>query len=162
MLPVLRPLRGKGPSAFEITPGPLDTPCWIWQGCLNSKGYPVRGTKDGRFLVHRVVCAETQGPLADGDQVHHRCERRACVNPQHLAAHTPLQHAREHRGNQTAAQRLADTLPAGPLGARQLAEQLDLNPTTVRIALLRAGRRGELVQLVDGRWALPTTERKAA
>lgn len=67
-------------------PGPLETPCWVWQGApRNADGY-------GQFhilgqnlsphlvalmLVGRVAPPET--PIAD-----HKCRNRMCVNPDHL------------------------------------------------------------------------------
>lgn len=161
--PCLSPLRGKGPSAFTITPGPLDTPCWLWNGALNSKGYPIRGTKDGRYLVHRQVLAETGTNLADDEQAHHLCETRRCVNPGHLVVRSPLAHAREHHQNLTATERALRLLQDGPLDARELAERLGLRVDSLRISLYRARLRGEVVSLGAGLFALPTLyERKVA
>lgn len=158
--PCLRPLRGKGPTAYVLELGPLDTPCWIWQGCLNSKGYPVRGTKDGRYLVHRRVRELAHG-LADGEQAHHRCERRACVNPAHLDAHRPLAHARLHYGNATIAERTFALLAGGrPMHLADIAEVLEAPAGSVSVALYRAARRGELVAL--GHQFFAAAEQEAA
>lgn len=157
-LPCLLPLRGKHKPAYTLTPGPLDTPCWLWNGCLNSRGYAVRGTHDRRYLVHRQVLSETGTPLAPGEQAHHLCETRRCVNPAHLVARTPLAHAREHAGNLTATERALRVLQDGPLTVHALAERLGLNFDSLRIALYRARLRGEVVSLGGGRYALPAME----
>lgn len=57
--------------------------CRLWQGELNHKGYgriKVRGRTES---VHRVVFA-SKGKIPDGLHVLHRCDRRNCVNYEHL------------------------------------------------------------------------------
>lgn len=79
------------------TPGPLPTPCLIWQRCVNSRGYGVRGVGDRRVLAHRAAYEAAYGPIPAGHQVHHRCETPLCVEPTHLEAVTALQHKQRHR-----------------------------------------------------------------
>jgi hypothetical protein len=94
----LTPLRGKGPRAYELGIGGLDTPCWLWLGALNSKGYAIRGTQHERYLVHRRAWEEVNGPIPDGKQIHHLCRNRRCVRPSHLAVLTAHEHNHEHAG----------------------------------------------------------------
>lgn len=54
--------------------------CWLWKGTANSHGY-------GRFLdtvAHRYSYEIHFGPIPQGMYVLHRCDIRACVNPDHL------------------------------------------------------------------------------
>jgi hypothetical protein len=91
----------KANAYWVAEPGRLATPCHVWQGALNSKGYPSRGipgTKGKSEQVHRAALAERLGrPIAEGCQAHHRCENRKCVNAEHLEEKTPLEHKRAHR-----------------------------------------------------------------
>lgn len=58
-----------------------------------SNGY----ARVGLDWAHRVVFAAVYGPIGDGLHVHHRCHRRACLRPSHLAALTPREHAAAHK-----------------------------------------------------------------
>lgn len=54
--------------------------CWIWKGKRFSNGY-------GNFrdcLAHRVSYVLSGGILCKGEVLRHRCDCRACVNPDHL------------------------------------------------------------------------------
>lgn len=74
----------------------MRTPCWIWQRSTNSRGYPCRRIDGKTVLVHRLHYEDMFGPLPAGYQIHHRCEERLCVNPEHLCARTQTEHAAEH------------------------------------------------------------------
>lgn len=61
----------------------MDTACVIWGAAKNKKGY-------GRFYAgtmttaHRYAYLLAHGEIASGAHVLHRCDVRACVNPEHL------------------------------------------------------------------------------
>lgn len=92
---VLQALPRKRPAIVLEETG-FSTACWLWQGCINSKGYGVRGSDGKRVLVHRAVYEALVGPLAAGMHVHHRCEQKRCVNPAHLEAHSARAHKLQH------------------------------------------------------------------
>ena len=155
-LPCLAPRRGKGPAYAVVDTG-YSSPCWLWQGSLNSKGYPLRGTKDGLYLVHRQVFLEAGGVLAQGEEAHHLCQQRSCVNPQHVQGASPLVHRRTHGAPVAAA--LLDALAEGlPLRHRELVHiALDAGSRSgeVGTALRRMVDRGEIQRLARGLYALP-------
>lgn len=69
--------------------------CWVWTGA----GYPGHGTAswEGRTLgAHRLVYELLVGPIPEGAILHHRCERPACVRPDHLEVVTHQQHGVRH------------------------------------------------------------------
>ena len=62
------------------------TGCWIYTGCLTSRGYGhIRFGKTMK-MVHRVMFEHQKGPVPDGMDVDHICRNRACCNPDHLEA----------------------------------------------------------------------------
>ena len=66
--------------------------CWRWQGWTATGGYAYFKQKiDGRWKsrrAHRVSYELFVGPIPDGLAIHHECEVRDCVNPDHLRATT--------------------------------------------------------------------------
>ncbi len=57
--------------------------CWIWQKSRTKSGYGHLRWKHVS-QAHRVAYTAFIGPIEDGLLVRHRCDVRACVNPDHL------------------------------------------------------------------------------
>lgn len=72
------------------TPGPLPTPCHLWQGAINRNGYGLVCVNGRMMSTSRAAHLAHLGPIPDDPntgatlQVSQRCRNRACVNPDHL------------------------------------------------------------------------------
>jgi len=84
-----------------IPPG-LHTPCWIWTGSQNGKGYGKVSYLGQRHRTHRFSYELLVGPIPAGLQIDHLCRVRPCMNPQHLEPVTPkVNQERSERATKT-------------------------------------------------------------
>lgn len=71
--------------------------CWIWiRGCT-FKGYPC--VWNGKIMdeAHRVIYEQTKGKISEGYDLHHICENKKCVNPDHLEQVLHSRHKAKHK-----------------------------------------------------------------
>ena len=74
--------------------------CWIWLGLL-AKGYPVgleprENDYPIKHMMHRFMFEKHRGPIPEGKVLHHKCEVKRCINPDHLEPLTQSEHMKHH------------------------------------------------------------------
>lgn len=57
--------------------------CRVWQGRVDTKGYPRVNVGGVPMACHRLVAEAAYGDL-HGEPVHHRCANPMCISPDHL------------------------------------------------------------------------------
>jgi hypothetical protein len=73
----------------------FETPCWVWTGTCDRKGYGLLGKASGVRTAYRKFYEDRYGPTPG--HLHHRCENPPCVNPEHLESLSKGEHSRRHR-----------------------------------------------------------------
>lgn len=87
--PTYEELVARFTARVRLTPGPLPTPCLLWTGALNRKGYASFHVRPFG-TAHVWAYITLVGPVPEGHELDHLCKRRHCVNHTHLE---PVTHA---------------------------------------------------------------------
>lgn len=82
------------------------TPCRVFTGTLNARGYGQISDRGERWLVHRYVYTQLVGPIPDGLVLDHLCRQHDCHEHTHLEAVTQRENLLRGAGPQLTSQRL--------------------------------------------------------
>jgi hypothetical protein len=69
--------------------------CWEWQGHADENGYGRVKLRGKARWLNRVMCANWNGPLRNGQESDHICHNTRCINPWHLRKKTAMANARD-------------------------------------------------------------------
>ena len=122
----------KRPPIWEAQDRGYATECRVWLGTMIRGGYGWFNNKRAHVLFWEI----DNGPVPNGYELHHKCNVKLCVNPDHLAPLTKGEYNTIHRAKVTP--EMAQLILASPLSQRTLAAQLGLGKTTV--ARVRQGK----------------------
>lgn len=82
------------PANFTAKTIAMPTPCIIWTGALNSKGYPCFAVNGVSQLAHRLAYEAAHGPIPPGLTCDHLCRVKRCVNVDHIEVVTRSENAK--------------------------------------------------------------------
>lgn len=69
--------------------------CWVWTACKTSHGYGAFWVGGKMLGAHCAAWMVENGPIPDGLEVNHKCDRRHCMRPSHLHLGTTQSNAAE-------------------------------------------------------------------
>ena len=72
-----------------------DGECWLWIGGRFASGYGRFWTGGKDVRAHKLMYELMVGPVPEGTELRHTCDRKICVNPTHLILGTHTENMRD-------------------------------------------------------------------
>lgn len=116
--------------------------CWIWQGNQHGSNLYARFEHNGeRHIAHRASLEIYKGlDLTTEDHVRHKCDRKMCVNPNHLEIGTQAENVQDIHQTKKDIHNLSHNQLQEMLSRQEedwldLAEEFDVRLATIRYIL---------------------------
>ena len=124
--------------------------CWIWQGAKDKNGYGKckRPSHLGECVPHRWMYKKHYGidSIPKGYELHHRCEVRSCIRPEHLQPIAKKEHSTLQKVGKRAFSQLANRL----LTNAQVRQIRNSNLSIDKLAVMLGSNRTTIYRIRKG------------
>lgn len=115
---------------YEVEDRGFSTPCWVWKGSIDKRGYGRLRYKGEQHKTHRFFYEYEFGSIPEGLELDHLCRVKACCRPDHLEAVTHLENVRRGAKPKLNAEK-ARQIKASSESLSVLAKRYDVDKSTI-------------------------------